>query len=212
MGRRLANAKQARLTAHFGFERKTILSPTRFQVYTCGAMSGLIPEQLKTVLERNAQALQLRPAIGKGTGKTRVRLRQGLTCEIEDGPWKLTAGVSESSGGANAGPDPGTFGRGALGSCLAMNYANWAAKLNVPVEAIEVEVEADYDARGFYGLADVPPGYSEVRYRVKIESDAPEESIRKVLDEADAHCPWFDVYRRPQNLKRIVELVPAGKA
>ena len=32
-------------------------------------MSGLIPEQLKTVLERNAQALQLRPAIGKGTGK-----------------------------------------------------------------------------------------------------------------------------------------------
>jgi len=120
-------------------------------------MSGLIPDELKVVLERNARALQLRPAIGKGVGKTCVRLRPGLKCEIEDGPWKLTAGVSENSGGTNAGPDPGTFGRGALGSCLAMNYANWAAKLEVPVEAIEVEVEGEYDARGYYGLADVPP-------------------------------------------------------
>ena len=169
-------------------------------------MSGLIPDELKVVLERNARALQLRPAIGKGVGKTCVRLRPGLKCEIEDGPWKLTAGVSESSGGTNAGPDPGTFGRGALGSCLAMNYANWAAKLEVPVEAVEVEVEGEYDARGYYGLADVPPGYLEVRYRVKIESGAPQEAIWKVLDSADAHCPWFDVFRRPQKLKRTVEV------
>ena len=28
-------------------------------------MSGLIPDELKVVLERNARALQLRPAIGK---------------------------------------------------------------------------------------------------------------------------------------------------
>ncbi len=172
-------------------------------------MSGLIPQQLKTVLERNERALQLRPAIGKGTGKTRVRLREGLTCEIEDGPWKLTAGASESSGGANNGPDPGTFGRGALGACLAMGYANWAAKLGVPIQAIEVEVEADYDARGYYGIADLPPGYLEVRYRVNIQSDAPEDAICKVLDEADAHSPWFDIFMRPQNLKRIVQIAPA---
>ncbi|HEY5814332.1 MAG TPA: OsmC family protein [Terrimicrobiaceae bacterium] len=172
-------------------------------------MNNLIPDKLKIVLERNAQALQLRPAIGKGTGKTTVRLRPGLKCEIEDGPWKLIAGASENSGGTAAGPDPGTFGRGALGSCLAMNYANWAAKLDVPIESIEVEVEGDYDVRGFYGLADLPPGYLEVRYRVKISSNEPEERVRKVLDEADAHCPWFDIFRRPQNLKRIVELAPA---
>ncbi len=172
-------------------------------------MSGAILQHLKTVLERNERALQLRPAIGKGTGKTRVRLRQGLTCEIEDGQWKLTAGVSESSGGANEGPDPGTFGRGALGACLAMGYANWAARLGVPIDEIEVDVEADYDARGSYGLADVPPGYLEVRYCVHIESNAPEKDIQKVLDEADAHSPWLDVYKRPQNLKRTVKIVPA---
>ena len=172
-------------------------------------MSEAIPQHLKTVLERNERALQLRPAIGLGTGKTCVRLRQGLTCEIEDGPWKLTAGTAESSGGANRGPDPGTFGRGALGACLAMGYANWAARLGVAIDVIEVDVEADYDARGSYGLADVPPGYLEVRYRVHIESDAPEKDIQRVLDEADAHSPWVDVYKRPQNLKRLVEIVPA---
>jgi uncharacterized OsmC-like protein len=90
-----------------------------------------------------------------------------------------------------------------------MGYANWAAKLGVPIEAIEVEVEADYDARGYYGIADLPPGYLEVRYRVNIQSDSPEDAICKVLDEADAHSPWFDIFTRPQNLKRIVQIAPA---
>jgi uncharacterized OsmC-like protein len=101
------------------------------------------------------------------------------------------------------------FGRGALGVCLAVGYAMWAARMGVSIRSIEVEVEADYDARGFYGVADVVPGYVEVRYCVSVRSDASEEEITRVLDQADAHSPWLDVYRRPQHLKRLLRVLPA---
>src|SRR5882672_5952296 len=110
-------------------------------------------ENLRGILERNVKAVSIRPSIGQGTATTRVRLKPGLECEIEEGAWKLTAGVGEKSGGTNAGPNPGILGRGALGSCLAIGYAMWAARLGVPIESLDVEVEADYDRRGELGVS-----------------------------------------------------------
>ena len=87
----------------------------------------MTPEStVELAFERNAKALSLRPTLGIGTATTTVRVRDGLTCEIEDGPWKLTADMGEKQGGGNQGPNPGVLGRGALGSCLAMSYVMWA--------------------------------------------------------------------------------------
>jgi uncharacterized OsmC-like protein len=164
-------------------------------------------DKIKTVFERNAKALGLRPTIGQGTAVTKVRVVDGLTCEIEEGPWKLVADMGEKWGGNNTGPNPGVLGRAALGSCLAMSYAMWAAHLGVPLRRIEVEIQADYDTRGHYGVADVPAGYTQVRYLVTIESDAPESEIVSLLDEADAHTSYLDVFARPQPMRREVRVV-----
>lgn len=164
-------------------------------------------DKIKTAFERNAKALGLRPTLGQGTAATKVRVVDGLTCEIEEGSWRLVADMGERSGGNNAGPNPGVLGRAALGSCLAMSYAMWAAHRGVPLQGIEVEIQADYDARGHYGVADVPAGYVEVRYLVTIESDAPEPEIVSLLDEADAHTSYLDVFARPQPMRREVRVV-----
>lgn len=141
---------------------------------------------------------------------TNVRVSDGLTCQIEDGPWKLTADLKEKAGGAERGPDPGVLGRAALGSCAAMGYVMWAARLGVPLASVAVEVRADYDSRGMYGVGDVSPVYREVRYIVSIESDAPEQDIFRVLDTADRHSSYLNVFRRPVNVKREVRLAPLG--
>ena len=166
--------------------------------------------RIRTAYERSVKALTLRPAMGQGTAVTTVRVRSGMTCDIEDGRWKLVADVSEKSGGDAAGPDPGVYGRTALGTCLAMSYAKWAVVREVALDGIEVEVQADYDARGEYGIGDVPPGYLEVRYVVKVESAAPEADIMAVLDEADRYTPWLDVFARPQRIRREVRIMPAA--
>jgi len=49
---------------------------------------------IRTALERNVKAVSLRPSVGQGTAVTRVQWTGGLTCEVEDGPWKLVVGMS----------------------------------------------------------------------------------------------------------------------
>ncbi len=168
------------------------------------------PAEIRDILERNAKAVGLRPSVGRGTATTRVRLKPGLECEIEDGAWTLAAGMSEHSGGTNAAPSPGVLGRGALGSCLAIGYAMWAARLGVPIDSLEVVVEADYDSRGELGVADeVPPGYVQVRYRVVVTSSAPEADVRRVLDTADRYSPYRDVYARAHDVHRETQITAA---
>jgi uncharacterized OsmC-like protein len=166
-------------------------------------------EAIRTAFERCAKAMTLKPSLGRSTGVSRTRVRQGLTCEIEEGPWKLVADMPAQVGGAGTGPTPGVFGRAALGSCLAVGYMLWAAKLGVPIAALEVEIQADYDDGALFGVSDSPPGYTEVRYSVTVESSAPESDVRRVLDEGDAHSPYLDVFRRGQTCHRSVRIVTA---
>jgi uncharacterized OsmC-like protein len=165
-----------------------------------------VEQELKTVIERTVKALSLRPSLGQGTAITRVRLTEGLACAIEDGPWRLTADLAAKHGGAGTGPNPGVLGRAALGSCLAIGYVMWAARFGVEFTSLEVEVQADYDSRGQYAVDGVPPGYSEIRYVVKVSADAPESEILRVLDEADAHSPYLDLFTNAQSVHREVHL------
>lgn len=152
---------------------------------------------LKTIHDRNAKALRLRPSVGQGTAATRVKVHSGVTCDIEDGGWKLIADEGTGDGGAGLGPDPGVYGRAALGSCLAMGYVLWAARMEIPLDSVEVIVEADYDARGMYGVDDdVSPGWTGLRYTTHISSPAGEEKVRELVRAADAHSPLLDDFRR----------------
>jgi uncharacterized OsmC-like protein len=163
-------------------------------------------DSIRVAFERNAKACTARPGKGQKTFVTQVRVQDGLTCVIEEGPWRLTADLPQALGGNAAGPAPGTFGRAALGSCLAICYVMWGARLGVPLADVAVEVRADADTRGLLGLDDVPPGYTDVQYIVSVTSPAPTEDILHVLDMAEAHSPYMDVFSRPHTLRRLVRI------
>ena len=160
--------------------------------------------------ERVRKALQQKPSFGWGTGVSRARVSNGLTCTVREGNWEFVADMPEQAGGNAAGPTPGVYGRAALGSCLAIGYMMRAAAAGVQINALEVEVQADYDDGALFGTTkDVPPGYLEIRYTVIVDSDESEELINQVLDEADMHSPYLDVFSRAQTCKRIVRMVSA---
>jgi uncharacterized OsmC-like protein len=164
-------------------------------------------EKIRSAVERSFKALSLKPSLGLGTGISKTRIKNGLTCEIQEGNWKLIADMPESIGGNMQGPTPGVYGRAALGSCLAIGYMMCAAKMNIAITTLEVEVQADYDDGALLGTSNVNPGYTEVRYTITIESDAPEEQILKMIDSADEHSPYLDVFSHPQNCKRQVNII-----
>jgi uncharacterized OsmC-like protein len=160
--------------------------------------------RIKDAFERSVKVLSLRPGRGRATGTTKIRVREGLICDIESGPWRLVADMPVSAGGTATAPTPGVLGRAALGSCLAIGYIMRAAANNVPITGLEVEIQADSDECALYGLPGASPGYSELRYVVTVESNAPEEEVHRVLDSADAHSPYLAVFQRPQRCTRSV--------
>lgn len=169
-------------------------------------------EKIRTAFERATKAMRLRDSIGRGTATTRVTMTEGFTCEVEDGRWNLTVDMSEKGGGDGRGPDPGVMGRSALGTCLAIAYRQWLIQCDVPIESLEVEIQADYDARAEYGVTDGSPAYEEIRYVVTVESDAPEEEVMRALDEAETHCTYLVIFREPQRVVREVRLVAPAES
>lgn len=166
-------------------------------------------EKIRNALVRCKKAFTLKPAMGRETAISTIRMGNGLSCEINEGNWKFSVDMPEGIGGNNTAPTPGVYGRAALGSCLAIGYMMKAAELNIPIKNLEVEIQADFDDGALLGTADknIPPGYLEVRYTITIESDAPEETIMQMLDEGDKHSPYLDVFSRPQKCVRKVNIV-----
>ena len=170
-------------------------------------------QDLKSAMERNIKAVRLRPSVGQGTATTTVRIRSGMTTDIEDGPWKMVADEGAGFAGADLGPDPGVFTRAGLGSCLAIGYVMWASVLEVPLDSVEVTVETDYDARGSFGVEDsLAPGWGAVRYTTNVSSPAPESKVREMIDYADRHSSILDVIRRAIPVSGEVKITSAAEA
>jgi uncharacterized OsmC-like protein len=163
-------------------------------------------KSIKEAFEKKENLLNRLPSVGKGGVTTIIHVKDGTTCEIQEGDWRLVADMSEKNGGQNQGPTPGTFGRAAFGSCLAITYMMYASKMEIPIENLEVEVQVDYDARGMYGIEEVRAGYSEVRYCVRVESPSSEAELMAMLDKADKHSSYLDLFANETPVIRTVEL------
>jgi uncharacterized OsmC-like protein len=164
-------------------------------------------QTIREIAERNVKLLSLKSERGHIKAVTTARVEDGLRCVIEDGPWKFWADMPVKAGGEETAPTPGTLGRGALASCLAMGIAGWAARREVPVDAIQVEVQTDFDARGELGMDDsIPPGYQAVRYVISVDSTAPSETVAELVATAERYSPYVDVFAHSQSMKRVVRL------
>ena len=162
---------------------------------------------IRTAIERSIKAVTLKPALALGTGISKTRVVNGLSCEITEGNWKLVADMPEAVGGKAGAPTPGVYGRAALGSCLAIGYMMRASLMQITIHSLEVEVQADYDDGALLGTSNADPGYSEIRYTVSIETDSPEDVVMRMVDEADQHSPYLDVFTRGQKCVRKINIV-----
>lgn len=163
-------------------------------------------QRIRQALDRNVRALERRASLGRGTATTTARVTDGFTCVVEEGRFRLVADMTEKYGGADEGPNPGVYGRAALASCLAIGYVMHASRAGLEIDALEVQIEADYDVRPELGMTHDQPGYDQVRYTVSVDSPADEDDVLRLLDFADAHSPWLAVFTKPVDVRREVRI------
>lgn len=104
-------------------------------------------------------------------------------------------------GGVDQAPNPIEVLLSALAGCVSGGIATNAEMFGVPIDSMEVELEADIDARGFLGHDDsVRNGVTDIRYTVTIQSPASEEKVRKCKETIDRKSPVRDTLASPVNI------------
>ncbi|MFD9939248.1 OsmC family protein [Nonomuraea sp. NPDC059023] len=138
-----------------------------------------------------------------------VPLRAGVTAEGRSGVRRIRIRehqiLSDSAAdfaGYDLGPGSPELQAGVLGSCVTHIFLIKAAELEVPLDALSVDVSATYDPRAQApGNTDIPVYPQDFRYVVKIESPASDEDLARLHAEVERVCPILNLIRNPQNIK-----------
>jgi uncharacterized OsmC-like protein len=154
-------------------------------------------DQLAVTIEAVRAELGKAPETADVTFAADTTLVDGYKTEARIRDFGLTIDEPPSIGGADSGPSPVELVLAALGACQEIVYATYARTLGIPLDRVTVRAEGQLDLRGFFGVADVPPGFQNVSFSVDVDSPATPEEIAKLVETVNAHCPVLDILRQP---------------
>jgi uncharacterized OsmC-like protein len=164
-------------------------------------------QQIADALKRLNGRLARRPDFGHHTGSSVTTLVEGLRCSTEAGEWTIASDLRPAFGGEGSAPTPTVLLSSALGACLAMGYQLRAAEYGIELTSVRVTVETDSELGGMLRCdAAVPPGFTEVRYRVELESPAGTSDLERIVDLADRLSPVLDALTRVNRVQRTVSI------
>ena len=103
-------------------------------------------------------------------------------------------------GGGGSLPGPMHYCFFGLASCYTGTFATMAAMLGIKLKKLTARVEADVNFSRVFGL-NTDPVMEEVRVKLHVESDAPEEKIKQAEELALQRCPVVFTLKNPVNLK-----------
>jgi uncharacterized OsmC-like protein len=151
---------------------------------------GAVIEQVRTDLGNAPE-----PPVATFTASTSLVDEYRTAVRIRD--FQLDVDEPPLIGGTDTGPTPVELVLAALGTCQEIVYATYARVLGIPLDGVEVSAEGRLDLRGFFGVADVPPGFQDVTFTVDIASPAPPEDIARLVAVVNSHCPVLDILQQP---------------
>jgi uncharacterized OsmC-like protein len=163
------------------------------------------------------------PAIGKCQFKAKSTWQRGTKSQVSVTGWsaggnnmspaprRFTVMVDEPPelGGIDGAPNPVEVLLSALAGCVTAGIATNAQMFGVPIDGIDIELEADVDVRGLLGHdKSVRNGVTDIRYTVTIQSAAPEDKIRKCKETIDRKSPVRDTLANPVNITSTLVFKP----
>ena len=160
--------------------------------------------QLKKIIGDKQAAFRAAPESAKVTFESSSALQEGFRSEVTVRQHKWDVDEPTALGGSDRGPNPVELILAALGTCQEITYRAYATALGIPLESVSVKLLGEVDLRGFFGVDDqVRAGYQRIAGVVHLRSSAPAETLQKLRDAVNAHCPVLDILanRVPVELK-----------
>src|SRR5438128_1500617 len=134
-------------------------------------------------------------------------LHCGIVPDSAPVPWK--SGAHPAVGGAGDVPCSGDLLLGALAACQETTIRMVAANMGIELASLEVEVDADWDARGTLAMGDYPIGLTAIRCttRVTVPEDVKGERAERLLRSAEKYCVVLNTLRNGVPVESTFSLV-----
>ena len=159
-------------------------------------------------LEETIEAIKEKPSLadfkfrianrwqGGGLNRTTVKASYGAGTEFADREGKFTMQADEPpvllSGDQAANPVEHLLH--ALAACVTTSMVYHAAARNIPLEAVESELDGELDLHGFLGLKpDVRRGFKKINVNVRLIGKLSEEQKREVMGLGPRFSPVYDM-------------------
>jgi uncharacterized OsmC-like protein len=114
-----------------------------------------------------------------------------IACKVETGRVLVEAGLHPATGGTGALACSGDMLLEALVACAGVTLRSVATSMELDVSG-RVHAEGDLDFRGTLGVdREAPVGFSAIRLRFDLASEASQEELDKLLERTERYCVVF---------------------
>ena len=153
-------------------------------------------EQLKAMQAPIKARYKENPAAAVITLRAQGRIGEGIACRVETGKALVEAGLHPATGGSGTQACSGDMLLEALVACAGVTLRAVATAIGVNLKDAKVIAEGDLDFRGTLGVAkDAPVGFRAIRLRFDLDTDAPEEQRKKLIELTERYCVVLQTIR-----------------
>jgi uncharacterized OsmC-like protein len=147
-------------------------------------------------------------ALGRGSFRTETSWEDGARARTVARSFSIETDEPALLGGTDQAVDPMELLLSSVGTCLTIGWVTHAARRGVDFHDLRIDVVGDYDLRGYLGLdEEVRPGFTSLRYTVRVDSDATPEQLEEIRRAAERTSPMFDNARNATPI--VGEVQPA---
>ena len=127
-------------------------------------------------------------------------LDEGIACSVRTGQALVKAGLHPGTGGDGASACSGDMLLQALVACAGVTMQAVATSMGIAVSG-SVHAEGDLDWRGTLAVdREAPVGFSAIRLRFDLESDASEDELATLERLTERYCVVFQTLTEPPKL------------
>ena len=147
--------------------------------------------------DQTRAAVAADPTLGRGAFKTTTTWEDAARARTSARSFSIETDEPAPLGGTDRAVDPMELLLASLGTCLTIGWVTQAAKRGVDFRNLAIDVDGDYDLRGYLALdEDVRPGFGAIRYTVRVDSDASPQVLDEIRAAAERTSPMFDNIRQ----------------
>jgi uncharacterized OsmC-like protein len=159
-------------------------------------------EELKALQAPIKERYRQQPEAALITLRAHGRMGEGIACRVETGRALVEAGLHPATGGSGLQACSGDMLLEALVACAGVTLKAVATALGIHLKDARLTAEGDLDFRGTLGVAkDAAVGFREIRLRFDLDTDAPAEQKKKLIELTERYCVVLQTLRQPPAIR-----------